>query len=89
MTSQVSSPRTQAAPIASGMPPVIILADDLTGACDSAAAFVGKADAVRVLLHPVSAQANASQAGQAQAHQAGGQNQEGQFPLYRNVPVAI
>ena len=59
MTAQFSSPSTQSAPIASEMPPVIILADDLTGACDSAAAFLGKADAVRVLLHPVGARANA------------------------------
>ena len=59
MTAQFSSPSAQSAPIASEMPPIIILADDLTGACDSAAAFLGKADAVRVLLHPVGARANA------------------------------
>ena len=60
MTSQTSSPQTQAAPIASVMPPIVIIADDLTGACDSAAAFLCKAEAVRVLLDPARAQAGAA-----------------------------
>jgi uncharacterized protein YgbK (DUF1537 family) len=48
-----SNPQTQTAPVAGGMPPVIIVADDLTGACDSAAAFLGRAEPVRVLLGPM------------------------------------
>ncbi|HKO17897.1 MAG TPA: four-carbon acid sugar kinase family protein, partial [Acidobacteriaceae bacterium] len=57
MLARSSSPQRQAAPVAKAMPPVILVADDLTGACDSAAAFLGKADVVRVLLHSASFQA--------------------------------
>jgi uncharacterized protein YgbK (DUF1537 family) len=52
MNTLTFSPQAQAAPNVSAMPPVIIIADDLTGACDSAAAFLGRAERVRVLLRP-------------------------------------
>lgn len=52
-----SSPQRQVAQNVSAMPPAIIVADDLTGACDSAAAFLGKAETIRVLLHPESVRA--------------------------------
>jgi len=57
MNSSTSSSHRQGAPIATGLRPVLIVADDLTGACDSAAAFVEKADTVRVLLQPGDVQA--------------------------------
>ena len=59
MNTLISSPQTQPAPNVSAMPPVIIIADDLTGACDSAAAFLGRAERVRVLLHPSGVSAEA------------------------------
>lgn len=57
MNSPGSSPYKRAAPASNAMPPVIVVADDITGACDSAAAFLGKADSVRVLLHTAGCQA--------------------------------
>src|SRR6184192_3676517 len=45
-------PQTEVAAAKSTLPPVFIIADDLTGACDSAAAFLGPARMVRVILSP-------------------------------------
>ena len=57
MNSSTSRSHRQVAPIARGLQPVLIVADDLTGACDSAAAFLGNAELVRVLLHSGDVQA--------------------------------
>lgn len=45
-----SNPHDQLGANAGIMPPLVIVADDLTGACDSAAAFLSCADTVRVFL---------------------------------------
>jgi len=50
MPEPISIPQMQDAPAPSALPPVIIIADDLTGASDSAVAFLQKARTVRVSL---------------------------------------
>ena len=51
MPETIPVPQVSAASAESTVPPVFIVADDLTGACDSAASFLGKAKLVRVILN--------------------------------------